>query len=95
MVEIPFRERAAVAAKLSDGTSESRCGPKIGKLPKANRQRYGTREEASLVTCALPAQRWWRSLRKAKAVSGKSVPSRITCPQGTPGFDTLRHSSRL
>jgi hypothetical protein len=37
MVKTPFRERAAEAAKLGDGTRESRCGKNFWKLPKAKR----------------------------------------------------------
>src|SRR5205823_1655832 len=34
MVKTPFRERAAAAARLSDGTGASRNGKKCRKLPK-------------------------------------------------------------
>src|SRR5947207_13998759 len=48
MVKTPFRERAAVAAKLGDGARTSRSGKKFWKLPRANWRHHETREVASV-----------------------------------------------
>src|SRR5882762_4324150 len=94
MVKTPFRERAAVTARLSKGTSKSRCGKKFWKLPRANWRHHETREEASVdIHTSARALVTTAKGEGAAGKAGDAIEEHV--PIGHPGYNTLQRTNRL